>query len=116
MPTIIQLHDNVAIRKFPVDKPSLAIGRHPDNDVCIDDKVVSTKHALIELVALVRELVSKQYQRREMSIGRTILCQQVHGGHAELPVLLHFLFQEVAGEALDEGAAEVALQARVRVE
>jgi pSer/pThr/pTyr-binding forkhead associated (FHA) protein len=63
MPTIIQLHDNVAIRKFPVDKPSLAIGRHPDNDVCIDDKVVSTKHALIELV---EEKGSQQYYIKDL--------------------------------------------------
>jgi pSer/pThr/pTyr-binding forkhead associated (FHA) protein len=50
MPTIVQLLDNVAVRKFPVDKPSLAIGRHPDSDICIDDKVVSMQHAVIEAV------------------------------------------------------------------
>lgn len=63
MPTIIQLLDNVVVRKFPVNKPSLAIGRHPDNDICIDDKVVSMQHAVIEAV---EEKGSQKYYIRDL--------------------------------------------------
>ncbi len=50
MATIIQVQDGVAVNKFPVDKSSILFGRHPDSDICIDDKVVSTEHAVIEVL------------------------------------------------------------------
>ena len=48
MAIIVQLHEGVAIKKFPIDKPILRIGRDPDSDIFIDDGVVSTKHAVVE--------------------------------------------------------------------
>ncbi|MGA1868926.1 MAG: FHA domain-containing protein [bacterium] len=48
MVVLIKLFDGVAIKEFPIDKPLFSIGRHPDNDICIDDQVVSKKHAVIE--------------------------------------------------------------------
>ena len=50
MASIIQLHDGVAIKRFPINKASIRIGRETDNDIFIDDKVVSMKHAEIEMV------------------------------------------------------------------
>ena len=50
MASIIQMHDGVAIKRFPIDRPSIRIGRKPDNDIFIDDKVVSMTHAEIEMV------------------------------------------------------------------
>lgn len=50
MALIIQLHDDTAIKEYPVDKASFTIGRDPDCDIFIDDKVVSMEHALIETV------------------------------------------------------------------
>lgn len=50
MASIIQIHDGVAIKRFPINKPSIKIGRKPDNDIFIDDKVVSTTHAEIEML------------------------------------------------------------------
>ena len=50
MAVIIQLHEGTAIKKIPLDKPSLSIGRDPDSDIFIDDKVVSTEHAIVEVV------------------------------------------------------------------
>lgn len=48
MALIVQLHEGVAINKYPLDEPKLTIGRSPENDIYIDDSVVSSKHALIE--------------------------------------------------------------------
>ena len=50
MPIIVQLHEGVALKKFPLDdKPIFRIGRDPDSDIFIDDGVVSSDHAVIEL-------------------------------------------------------------------
>ncbi len=49
MASVILMHDRVGAKKFPVDKPTIGIGRHPDNDIHVADKVVSTKHAVIEV-------------------------------------------------------------------
>ena len=49
MAVIIQLNEGVAVKRFAIDKPSLSIGRSPDNDIFIDDVVVSKKHAIIEV-------------------------------------------------------------------
>ena len=47
---IVQLHEGLALKKFPLeDKPILRIGRDPDSDIFIDDGVVSSNHAVIEL-------------------------------------------------------------------
>ena len=49
MASIVLIHEGVVINKFPVDKPLLRIGRHQDNDVIIDDNVVSMEHAILEI-------------------------------------------------------------------
>ena len=50
MAAIVQLHEGVAIKKFEIKKPLIRIGRKANNDIFIDDKVVSTEHAIIESV------------------------------------------------------------------
>jgi pSer/pThr/pTyr-binding forkhead associated (FHA) protein len=50
MAMVVQLHEGVAINKFKLDdKPILRIGRDPDSDIFIDNTVVSTDHAVIEV-------------------------------------------------------------------
>lgn len=50
MPMIVQLHEGVALKKFPLgDQPVWRIGRDPQSDIYIDDGVVSSEHAVIEL-------------------------------------------------------------------
>ena len=40
MPMIVQLHEGVALKKFPLDdKTVFRIGRDPDSDIYIDDAV-----------------------------------------------------------------------------
>lgn len=50
MAAIVQLHEGVVINRFEIKKPLIRIGRKADNDIFIDDKVVSTEHAIIEAV------------------------------------------------------------------
>ena len=49
MAAIVQLHEGVAINKFELDKPVFRIGRDPESDIFIDDKVVSLDHAVVEV-------------------------------------------------------------------
>ena len=49
MAVIVQLHEGVAINKFELDKSVIRIGRDPDSEIFIDDKVVSLDHAVIEV-------------------------------------------------------------------
>ena len=49
MAVIVQLHEGVAIKKFTLDKPLIRIGRDPQCDIFIDDKVVSAEHAVVEV-------------------------------------------------------------------
>lgn len=48
MATLALLVGGVVVNRFELDKPTLSIGRKPDNDVQIDDKAVSSRHAVIE--------------------------------------------------------------------
>ena len=49
MASIVLMHEGVVINKFPLDKPLLRIGRDQENDVVVDDKVVSLEHAIVEI-------------------------------------------------------------------
>lgn len=49
MAAIVQLHEGVVIRKFELNKPIIRIGRDPESDIYIDDKVVSLDHAVVEV-------------------------------------------------------------------
>lgn len=43
-----QLSNGIIVNKFPLDKQKHTLGRHPDNDIAIDDSSVSARHAVIE--------------------------------------------------------------------
>lgn len=51
MAILAQLVDDVVVSKFDLKPGRLTLGRHPDNDVMIDDISVSGHHAEIEVVA-----------------------------------------------------------------
>ncbi len=50
MALIVFLHENVAIKKFDLDRSDLRFGRSVECDVFIEDKLVSMEHAVIEAV------------------------------------------------------------------
>ncbi|TVZ38405.1 FHA domain-containing protein [Alteromonadaceae bacterium 2753L.S.0a.02] len=47
MAILAQLVDDVVVHKFELDKEALSLGRHPENDIVIDDSAVSSQHAKI---------------------------------------------------------------------
>lgn len=49
MAILAQLVDDVVVSKFDLNKNEITIGRHPDNDIIIDDISVSGHHAIIEV-------------------------------------------------------------------
>ena len=51
MAILAQLVDDEVVSKFDLKPGQLTIGRHPDNDVMIDDISVSGHHAVIEVVS-----------------------------------------------------------------
>ena len=48
MALLILLQDTDAGVRFRIDKPRFTIGRSSDNDICLDDELVSKQHAVIE--------------------------------------------------------------------
>jgi len=48
MPEIVVKYDDKIIERVVTQKKSISIGRTPDNDIVLDNKAVSRKHALIE--------------------------------------------------------------------
>lgn len=48
MATLVQLKDGVAGIRLRIDKPQFRIGRAADNEISIDDELVSKTHAVIE--------------------------------------------------------------------
>lgn len=47
MAMLIQLEGEIAVRKIPIDKETLLLGRGMDNDITIDDPAVSAHHARV---------------------------------------------------------------------
>jgi pSer/pThr/pTyr-binding forkhead associated (FHA) protein len=66
MAMIVQLHEGVVIKKFEIDKPTLRIGRDPDCEIYIDDGVVSTEHAVIEVKESSKPKGSPEYYLKDL--------------------------------------------------
>ena len=52
MATLTQFNEGIAGIRLRIDKPVFSIGRGKDNDISIDDELVSKLHAVIEAVNL----------------------------------------------------------------
>ena len=50
MALLILIQDDSAGVRFKIDKPRVTIGRGQDNDICLEDELVSKQHATIEAV------------------------------------------------------------------
>lgn len=60
MALLILLQDADAGVRFRIDKPRFTIGRGSDNDICLDDELVSKQHAVIEVIP--QELPQLQFE------------------------------------------------------
>ena len=49
MAMLVLIHEGLTLKRFPLDKPEVRIGRKPDADIYIDDKLASQEHAKIEM-------------------------------------------------------------------
>ena len=49
MAILVLLHEGLTIKRIPLDKAKMRIGRKADSDIFIDDKIVSQYHAKIEI-------------------------------------------------------------------
>jgi pSer/pThr/pTyr-binding forkhead associated (FHA) protein len=66
MTVILQLHEGVAINKFALDKKLIRIGRDPDCEIFIDDKVVSMEHAVIEAIDVPENKGQKEFYIKDL--------------------------------------------------
>jgi pSer/pThr/pTyr-binding forkhead associated (FHA) protein len=49
MAMLVLTHEGLTLKKIPLDKPEMHIGRRPDADIYINDKLASQNHAKIEM-------------------------------------------------------------------
>lgn len=49
MPILALIHEGLTIQTIPIEKEQLRIGRRTDADIFLDDKMVSSNHALVEM-------------------------------------------------------------------
>jgi len=51
MPILALIHEGLTVQTIPIDKEQLRIGRSSDADIFLDDKMVSSSHAVVEIKA-----------------------------------------------------------------
>jgi pSer/pThr/pTyr-binding forkhead associated (FHA) protein len=61
MAVLVLLHEGLTIRKIPIEKPEMTIGRLTDCDIFLDDNMVSGNHAKIEMTESVQNKGSFDY-------------------------------------------------------
>ncbi len=73
MASLIQYKEGVAGIKLHINKQQYTIGRSNDNDVSIDDELVSTHHAIIEAVEGLSEDGSVDYYIKDLNSTNTTI-------------------------------------------
>ncbi len=61
MALLVLLHEGLTIKRIPIDREQLLIGRDPDADVYLDDRMASHSHARIEVVPNAKEKGGADY-------------------------------------------------------
>ena len=61
MALLILLQDDSSGVRFHIDKPQFTIGRGEDNDISLDDELVSKSHAVIEVVVHEKDEIELEY-------------------------------------------------------
>lgn len=114
MAMLVQLVDGVASTKFPLAKPAFTIGRAPDNDLYIEDALVSGHHAVIEREAgeapdaPVRHVLRDLDSTNKSFVNNAPVTRQMLKHHDVLRFGLHsFLF-------VDEAALEIERTKKIK--
>ena len=61
MAMLVLTHEGLTIKRIPLDKAELLIGRKADSDIFIDDMLASQSHAKIEMVENTKEAGGTDY-------------------------------------------------------
>jgi pSer/pThr/pTyr-binding forkhead associated (FHA) protein len=61
MAILVLTHEGLTIKRIPLDKAELRIGRKADSDIFIDDMLASQHHAKIEMIESAEEAGAKDY-------------------------------------------------------
>jgi pSer/pThr/pTyr-binding forkhead associated (FHA) protein len=51
MAILVLIHEGLTVKRIPLNKPEISIGRKIDADIYIDDKLVSQNHAKIDMTS-----------------------------------------------------------------
>lgn len=108
MPILALIHEGLTVQTIPLEKPQLSIGRRPDADLFLDDKMVSSRHAVIEVKVDAKQEGSAEYYIQDLeSTNHTYVNgekidrhQLVHEDRIRIGKYLFKFFDETA--ALDE--------------
>ncbi len=49
MAILVLIHEGLTLKRIPIDKEELLVGRRPDADIYLDDKMASNTHAKIQI-------------------------------------------------------------------
>lgn len=61
MAMLVLTHEGLTIKRIPLDKAELLIGRKADSDIFIDDMLASHSHAKIEMIETAKEASGADY-------------------------------------------------------
>ena len=50
MAILVLVHEGLTLKRIPLDKAEIRIGRKTDADIFIDDMLASQKHAMVEVI------------------------------------------------------------------
>ncbi len=67
MAMLLQYNDETAGIKLPIEKQRTRIGRGPDNDISIEDDLVSKEHAVLEVVMSTVEEGKLEYYLQDLN-------------------------------------------------
>ena len=80
MATLILLQDDSSGVRFHIDKPNVTIGRGPENDISLDDELVSKAHAVIEVVVHEKKEIELEYLVHDLdSTNHTFVNDEMVG-------------------------------------
>ncbi|HFQ14270.1 MAG TPA: FHA domain-containing protein [Gammaproteobacteria bacterium] len=105
---ILVQYNNAGI-KFPIDKPRIRIGRGIDNEICIDDDLVSKEHAVIEVVLISEKDARVEYVLQDLDStnhtyvnDKRISLYKLANGDVIRIGMNNFRFVDESDGALDE--------------
>jgi len=67
MALLMQINDEKSALKFPIEKQRILIGRSNDNDISIDDDLISKEHAVLEVIMSPTDETKFEYYLQDLN-------------------------------------------------